>query len=100
MASTRWWTRQFALKRTDRKATTMEQDDRGQLYAEPLSNDAVIAILTNDLPLMTEAQLAELLANILFAGPNRVGDAIAPLARAELARRRFIAYVESVAAAE
>lgn len=77
----------------------MEQDDRNRLFEEPLTADAVIAILANDLPQMTEAQLAELLTNLLLDGPSVIADALAPLARLELAKRRFIAHVESIAAA-
>lgn len=77
----------------------MERDDRSLLHDEPLTDDDVITILTHDLPLMNEAQLAELLTNIFLDGPTVVGDAIAPLARAELSRRRFVDYVESIAAA-
>ena len=77
----------------------MERDDPSLLFDDPLTDDDVIAILTHDLPLMTEAQLAEVLTNIFLDGPSGVGDSIAPLARAELARRRFFDYVESIAAA-
>jgi hypothetical protein len=77
----------------------MERDDMEHMFDEPLSDEVVIAILTHDLPAVTEAQLAELLTNIFIDGPSVVGEAIAPLARAELSRRRLIAYVESIAAA-
>lgn len=69
------------------------------MFDAPLCDEAVIAIVANDLPWMTEAQLAELLTNIFLDGPSVVGNALAPLARVELSRRRFIAYVESVVAA-
>ena len=45
-----------------------------------------------------EAQLAELLMNFFLDGPGAVADAIVPLARHEIARRRFIAEVESIVA--
>ena len=77
----------------------MEQEDRRRLFEAPLTAEAVIAILANDLPQMTEAQLAELLTNFFLDGPGVVADAIVPLARLELSRRRFIAEVESVVAA-
>ena len=77
----------------------MEHEDRRRLFEEPLTDDAVIAILTSDLPHMTEAQLAELLMNIFIDGPSVVGDAIAPLARVELSRRRLNAHVEGIVAA-
>jgi hypothetical protein len=76
----------------------MYADELGQLFDEPLSAEAVIAILANDLPQMTEAQLAELLTNFYLDGPSGVADAIVPLARREIARRRFIAQVEGIAA--
>ena len=77
----------------------MEWDASGQEFDEPLTDDAVIAFIANDLPYMNEAQLAELLANLFFAGESVVSDAIAPLARQELSRRRFIEMVEMIAAA-
>lgn len=77
----------------------MERDDMNVMFKETLSDDVVIAILTNDLSTMTEAQLAELLTNIFIDGPSVIGDAIAPLARVELSRRRLITYVESILAA-
>jgi hypothetical protein len=77
----------------------MEQDDIIRMFDEPLTAEVVIAILANDLPQMTEAQLAELLTNFFLEGPGVVADAIVPLARQEIARRRFIAHVESIAAA-
>jgi hypothetical protein len=77
----------------------MEQDDRSLLFDAPLTAEAVIAILANDLPQMTEAQLAGLLTNFFLDGPSVVADAIVPLARLELSRRRFIAQVERIVAA-
>jgi hypothetical protein len=77
----------------------MKQGDISRMFDEPLTSVAVIAILANDLPQMTEAQLAELLTNFFLDGPSAVADAIAPLARQELSRRRFIAQVESILAA-
>ena len=77
----------------------MEQGDISRMFDEPLTSEAVIAILANDLPQMTEAQLAELLTNFFLDGPSAVADAIAPLARRELSRRRFISQVESIVAA-
>ena len=76
----------------------MKQDDRNRLFDAPLTAEIVIAILANDLPQMTEAQLAELLTNFFLEGPGVVADAIVPLARLELSRRRFIAQVERIAA--
>lgn len=76
----------------------MEQVDLDGLFDSPLSAEAVVAILANDLPQMTEAQLAELLTNFFLDGPSLVADAIVPLARREIARRRFIAHVEGIAA--
>lgn len=81
----------------DRSEPTLDIDV--EMFDEPLSDADVITILAHDLPLMTEAQLAELLANIFFEGPSAVGDAIAPLARQELRRRRFIEQVEAIARA-
>jgi len=72
---------------------------RTTMFEQPLCNEAVIAIVANDMPSMTEAQLAELLTNIFVEGPSVVGDTLAPLARTELARRRFIEMVESIVAA-
>ena len=77
----------------------MEQYDNDRLFDAPLTAEAVIAILANDLPHMTEAQLAEMLTNFYLDGPGVVADAIVPLARMEMSRRRFIAQVESIAAA-
>lgn len=77
----------------------MERGEMDRLFEEPLSSEAVIAILANDLPQMTEAQLAELLTTFFIEGPSVVADALVPLARAELSRRRFIAHVEGIAAA-
>ena len=70
-----------------------------ELFDDPLTDADVIAILAHDLPHMSEAQLAELLTNIFLDGPSVVGDAIAPLARQALARRRFVDMVESIARA-
>ena len=69
------------------------------MFDAPLTPDAVIAILANDLRQMSEAQLAEMLTNFFLDGPSVVADAIVPLARLELSRRRFIADIESIAAA-
>jgi hypothetical protein len=77
----------------------MQQEETSRLFEDPLTDEAVIAILANDLPHMTEAQLAELLTGFFLSGPGPVADALVPLARAELSRRRFIAHVESIAAA-
>ncbi len=77
----------------------MQQGDTSRLFESPLTDDVVIAILANDLPQMTEAQLAELLTNFFLDGPSVVADAIVPMARSELSRRRFIADVESIVAA-
>lgn len=77
----------------------MEQGDISRMFDEPLAAEAVIAILANDLPQMTEAQLAELLTNFFLDGPSVVANEIVPLARREVSRRRFIAHVESIVAA-
>lgn len=77
----------------------MEQETRSRLFEEPLGDDAVIAILANDLPYMTEAQLAELLTTLFLDGSSVMADALVPLARVELSRRRFIARVERIVAA-
>ena len=77
----------------------MDRDDSVRMFETPLSVEAVIAILANDLPQMTEAQLAELLTNLFLDGPSAVSDALAPMARRELSRRRFINHVESIVAA-
>jgi hypothetical protein len=76
----------------------MEHTDLGRLFETPLTTEAVIAILANDLPHMTEAQLAELMMNFYLDGPSPVADAIVPLARREIAQRRFIAQVEGIIA--
>jgi hypothetical protein len=76
----------------------MEHLDLGTLFETPLTSEAVIAILANDLPHMTEAQLAELLMNFYLDGPSEVADAVVPLARREIAQRRFIAQVEGIIA--
>ena len=77
----------------------MVRGEMDRLFEEPLSAEAVIAILANDLPQMTEAQLAELLTTFFIEGPSVVADALVPLARAEVSRRRFIAQVEGIATA-
>ncbi|MGH9175678.1 MAG: hypothetical protein ACRD1H_15030 [Vicinamibacterales bacterium] len=74
-------------------------DEIDELFDHPLTDADVIAIVSHDLPQMTVAQLAELLTNIFLDGPSPVGDALAPLARQELARRRFIEMAESIARA-
>jgi hypothetical protein len=76
----------------------MEHTELGRLFETPLTTDTVIAILANDLPHMTEAQLAELLMNFYLDGSSEVADAIVPLARREIAQRRFIAEVEGIVA--
>jgi hypothetical protein len=81
------------------EGATMSRIDSAGLFEEPLGVEAVTAILANDLPQMTEAQLAELLTNLFLEGPSEIADALAPLARLELSRRRFIDQVERIVAA-
>jgi len=76
----------------------MEHDVMAELFEAPLSAEAVIAIIANDLAQMTEAQLASLLTNFFLEGPSPVADAIVPLARRELGIRRLITAVEGIAA--
>jgi hypothetical protein len=79
--------------------TTMIRDEAVRMFETPLGTEAVVAIIANDLPQMTEAQLAELLTNLFLDGPSEVADALAPMARLELTRRRFIEHVERIVAA-
>jgi hypothetical protein len=74
-------------------------DEIAELFDQPLTDADVIAIVSHDLPRMTEAELAEMITTIFLDGPSVVGDALAPLARQELKRRRFIEQVEAIAQA-
>jgi len=66
------------------------------LFEQPLTEETVIALIASDIPTMTDAQVAALLTEIFLTGPSAINDAIAPIARVELTRRRFINHVESV----
>lgn len=76
----------------------MEHDVVAGLFESPLSAEAVIAIIANDMAQMTEAQLAALLTNFFLDGPSPVADALIPLARREIGLRRLISEVEGIAA--
>jgi hypothetical protein len=66
---------------------------------QPLTIATIVAILTGDLPLMTEAQLAAMLTEIFLADPSPIGHVLEPLARAELARRQLVTTAEVIAGA-
>lgn len=50
--------------------------------------DDVVAILSGDLPRMTDADLAAILCTIMNDGPHPVARIVEPVVRAELTRRR------------
>ncbi len=64
-------------------------DEQRRMSEQPLNDASVIFFISNDIPRMTEAQLAELLTNLFLDGLSVVATALVPLARVELERRRL-----------
>lgn len=59
------------------------------MFEKPLDDATVISCISNEIPRMTEAQLAELLTNLFLGGPSVIATEIMPQARMELHRRRM-----------
>lgn len=67
-----------------------DHDQRFRLTSRVTSLDQAAAILTADLPRLTDAALARLLLEIRNMGSHPLGQRIEPAARAELRQRRHV----------
>lgn len=74
------------------------EDDVAARMSQMLSLEDVAAIFTHDLPTLTDAQLAQVLAEVRRCGQSPLTAVIEPIARAELARRRRLPPVKAVPA--